>query len=58
MQRILFLLGIFFGVRSILRNRYRIINAFLSKRWLRRLSVALVMRIPAVREKMMYQMLR
>ncbi|ADU29920.1 hypothetical protein [Evansella cellulosilytica] len=58
MQRMLLMIGIFFGVMSLFNNRYRVINAFLSKRWLRRLSVALVMRIPAVREKMMYQMLR
>lgn len=33
-------------------------NAFLSNQWLRRFSVAMIMRIPAVRDKMMYQILR
>ncbi|MDG5788745.1 sodium:proton antiporter [Evansella sp. AB-P1] len=58
MQRMLLFIGIMFGVMSLFSKRYRVINAFLSKRWLRRLSVALVMRIPAIRQKMMYQMLR
>ncbi|MDQ0254413.1 hypothetical protein J2S74_001788 [Evansella vedderi] len=58
MQRLLFILGIVFGVTSLFNNKFRLFNAFLSNKWLRRLSVALVMRIPAVREKMMHQMLR
>ncbi|MCR6096722.1 sodium:proton antiporter [Salipaludibacillus agaradhaerens] len=42
----------------ILRYRYRVLNKLLSKRWLRRLSVAMLMRIPAVREKMIYETFR
>ncbi|SDY54188.1 hypothetical protein SAMN05421736_102219 [Evansella caseinilytica] len=58
MQRILFIAGMIFGLRTLIKYRYRIMNAFLSNQWLRRFSVAMIMRIPAVRDKMMYQILR
>ncbi|MCD8508753.1 MAG: sodium:proton antiporter [Bacillus sp. (in: Bacteria)] len=58
MQRLLVIVGIVFGLLSLFNNRFRFLNAFLSNKWLRRAAVSLVMRIPAVREKMMYQMLR
>ncbi|MBU9712256.1 hypothetical protein [Evansella tamaricis] len=58
MQRIIIIIGLLIGINSLFKNRFRMLNTFLSNKWLRRLSVALVMRIPAVREKMMYTMLR
>ncbi|MBU9724215.1 MULTISPECIES: hypothetical protein [Bacillaceae] len=58
MQRLLFIIAIILSVRGLMKNRFRLLNTFLSNKWLRTLSVALVMRIPGVREKMMYQMLR
>ncbi|KMK75998.1 hypothetical protein [Alkalihalobacillus pseudalcaliphilus] len=34
------------------KNRYRIINLILKRRWLRRIAVAWVMQMPFFREKM------
>ncbi|WP_245308173.1 sodium:proton antiporter [Halalkalibacter urbisdiaboli] len=35
------------------RYRYRVINAMLGRKWLRKLAVGLAMQIPMVRDKMM-----
>ncbi|RKL68727.1 sodium:proton antiporter [Salipaludibacillus neizhouensis] len=39
------------------KKRYRVLNMFLKRRWLRVLAVSWMMRIPFVREKMMFQTL-
>ncbi|WP_179298755.1 hypothetical protein [Evansella halocellulosilytica] len=51
----LFVVVAFFAVN---RYKYTLLNLFLSRKWIRRLSIAFVMRIPGVRERMMYQMIR
>ncbi|UCZ54553.1 sodium:proton antiporter [Bacillus shivajii] len=58
MQRWVGFLVIFLTIFGLYKYKYRLLNLFLSRQWLRRLSIAFVMRIPAVRQKMMYQMLR
>ncbi|WP_088035748.1 sodium:proton antiporter [Evansella clarkii] len=58
MRRIMFFVGLVISLSSLYRNKYKLLNIFLSKKWLRRLSVAMIMRIPAVREKMLFQALR
>ncbi|WP_416149370.1 hypothetical protein ACM26V_24520 [Salipaludibacillus sp. HK11] len=45
-------------ISMMMKYRYRVLNALLARRWLRRFAVSFVMRIPAVREKMMYQTFR
>ncbi|WP_084405635.1 hypothetical protein [Alteribacter aurantiacus] len=57
-NRIWMFLGAFIGGLFLYRVRYRIINAFLKRPWLRRLAVSSVMRIPAVRSRMVSQALR
>ncbi|WP_199228111.1 hypothetical protein [Salipaludibacillus keqinensis] len=42
-------------ITMIYKKRYRVINKILSVKWMRRLTVSFVMRIPSVREKMMYE---
>ncbi|WP_096434663.1 hypothetical protein [Alteribacter populi] len=46
------------GAFFLFRTRYRLLNAFLKRPWLRRLAVTSVLRIPAVRDRMMSQVLR
>ncbi|RNA68926.1 MULTISPECIES: hypothetical protein [Alteribacter] len=57
-NRIWVILGAFIGGLFLYRIRYRVINAFLKRAWLRRLAVSSVMRIPAVRDRMVSQVLR
>ncbi|WP_280768443.1 hypothetical protein [Salipaludibacillus daqingensis] len=49
---------VFMVISLIMKNRYRVLNALLRKRWLRTLAISFVMNIPSVREKMMYQTFR
>ncbi|WP_246056062.1 sodium:proton antiporter [Alteribacter natronophilus] len=56
--RILWMAASICGAFFLYRTRYRIINAFLKRPWLRRLAVSSVMRIPAVRTRMLSQVIR
>ncbi|PYZ98627.1 hypothetical protein CR205_08615 [Alteribacter lacisalsi] len=57
-SRVLWLAASVIGAFFLYRTRYRIINAFLKRPWLRRLAVSSVMRIPAVRSRMISQVIR
>lgn len=57
-QRFIVIVIIVYSTLTVVKYRYRILNALLRNRWLRRFSVALVLQIPLIREKLMGQILR
>ncbi|MCE7794272.1 sodium:proton antiporter [Salipaludibacillus sp. CUR1] len=57
MKWLMYLVVIFLA-GMLIRRRYRVINRLLSNRWIRKWGVSMVMRIPAVRERMIYETFR
>lgn len=56
-MRLLVTVFVALGVFMIMKKRYRVLNMLLKRRWIRTLAVSSMMRIPFMREKMMYQTL-
>ncbi len=57
-QRLISILSLVFSVYFAYKYRYRVLNAFLGRRMLRKLAVAFAMQIPFIRDKVLGSILQ
>ncbi|MDT8861727.1 sodium:proton antiporter [Alkalihalobacillus sp. MEB130] len=53
LQRLISILSLVFSMYFAYKYRYRVINAFLSRKMLRKLAVMFAMQIPFIRDKVL-----
>ncbi|MCM3761654.1 sodium:proton antiporter [Alkalihalobacillus oceani] len=53
LQRFVTMVSFVFSCYLLYKYRYRVINAFLGKRWLRKVAISMAMQIPTVRDKVL-----
>ncbi len=57
-QRLVSILSFVVSFYVVYKYRYRLVNVFLGKRWLRKLAVSIAMQIPFIRDKVLGSVLQ